>query len=120
MEWDVETTEEWTGWWQTLAAPIQDEVAAVVGLLRAVGPSLPFPHSSSIRGSRVTHLRELRIQAGGKPIRTLYAFDPRRVAVLLVGGDKTGDARWYRRAVPRAERLYLRHLERIRQDGLIP
>ena len=119
-EWQVEVTDEWRAWWTRLADPVQDEVAAVVQLLEAVGPNLPFPYSSSVRGSAVTHLRELRIQAGGRAIRSLYAFDPRRVAVLLIGGDKTGDDRWYKRHVPRAERLYALHLQRLRQEGLIP
>ena len=48
----------------------------------------------------------------------LYAFDPRRVALLLLGGDKTGDDRWYERFVPVAGRLYDDHLEMLRQEGL--
>jgi len=55
---------------------------------------LPFPYSSGVTTSRHSHMRELRTQVHGRPFRTLYAFDPRRVAILLIAGDKTGDNRW--------------------------
>jgi hypothetical protein len=64
-------------------------------------------------------MRELRIQSGGKPLCLFYAFDPRRAAILLIGGDKTGDNRFYRRLVPVADRLYDEHLEELRQEGSI-
>lgn len=81
--------------------------------------NLGFPHSSGINGSRHSHMRELRTQSDGRPIRTLYAFDPRRTAILLIGGDKTGNDRWYDVHVPIADRLYDEHLEQLRKDGLI-
>lgn len=62
-------------------------------------------------------MRELRIQHRGRPLRVLYAFDPRRAAILLIGGDKTGDDRWYEWMVPRAERLYEEHLAELRKEG---
>tara|TARA_R110001599_G_scaffold288165_6_gene490980 strand:+ start:2202 stop:2402 length:201 start_codon:yes stop_codon:yes gene_type:complete len=64
-------------------------------------------------------MRELRTQHGGVPFRTLYAFDPRRSAILLIGGDKTGDDRWYLDNIPIADRLYDDHLEELRKEGLI-
>ena len=86
MGWNVEYTDEFGEWWNGLNEGQQDDTAAVVGLLEARGPSLPFPHSSGIEGSRHDHMRELRIQSGGKPLRVFYAFDPRRSAILLIGG----------------------------------
>ncbi len=65
-------------------------------------------------------MRELRIQCGGKPLRIFYAFDPRRAAILLIGGDKTGEKRFYKRMIPVADRLYDKHLEELQQEGLIP
>ncbi|SMH28006.1 type II toxin-antitoxin system RelE/ParE family toxin [Mesorhizobium australicum] len=88
--WNVEYTDEFGEWWNGLNEGQQDDTTAVVGLLQARGPSLPFPHSSGIEGSRHDHMRELRIQSSGKPLRVFYAFDPRRSAILLIGGDKTG------------------------------
>mgnify|MGYP005846497935 CR=1 FL=1 len=56
--------------------------------------------------------------SGGRPIRIFYAFDPRRSAILLIGGDKTGDGRFYEKYVPLADRLYDEHLEELRKGGL--
>ncbi len=64
-------------------------------------------------------MRELRIQVHGRPFRTLYAFDPRRVAILLIAGDKTGNDRWYDVFVPKADDLYDEHLEILEEEGLI-
>jgi hypothetical protein len=61
-------------------------------------------------------MRELRVQVHGKPLRILYAFDPRRVGILLIGGDKTGNDRWYETYVPMADRLYDEHLETIAKE----
>jgi len=64
-------------------------------------------------------MRELRTQQGGKPLRTLYAIDPRRTAILLIGGDKTGDDRWYDIYIPIADQLYDQHIAQLRKEGLI-
>lgn len=58
-------------------------------------------------------MRELRVQHQGRPYRLLYAFDPRRVAMLLIGGDKTGNNRWYEEMVPKADRIFEQHLREI-------
>jgi hypothetical protein len=62
---------------------------------------------------------ELRVQNGGKPIRVFYAFDPRRAAILLIGGDKTGDGRFYERMIPIADRLHDQHLQELKKEGLL-
>jgi hypothetical protein len=64
-------------------------------------------------------MRELRVQSGGKPLRIFYAFDPRRTAILLIGGDKTGNKRFYKRMIPVADRLYDEHIEELRKEGVI-
>nr|WP_284733455.1 type II toxin-antitoxin system RelE/ParE family toxin [Pseudomonas aeruginosa] len=94
----------------------QESLAVTVRLLEERGPSLGHPHSSDINGSRHGHMRELRTQYGGRPFRTLYAFDPRRSAILPIGGDKTGDDRWYELNVPIADRLYDEHLHQLREE----
>ena len=63
-------------------------------------------------------MRELRIQHAGQPYRVLYAFDPRRVAILLIGGKKTGNDRWYEKFVPIADKLYDQHLNALKKEGL--
>ena len=59
------------------------------------------------------------MQHGGEPYRVLYAFDPRRMAILLVGGKKTGDDRWYDTFVPLADRLYDEHLALLKKEGFL-
>ena len=117
MAWEVEFTDEFGAWWQTLTEAQQDDSAYTVGLLAKLGPALDFPYSSKVKGSGHSHMRELRTQSGGRPLRTLYAFDPLRTAILLLGGDKTGDDRWYEKSVPVADRLYNEHLDELRKEG---
>jgi hypothetical protein len=88
MAWEVECTDEFGLWWAGLSESEQESVAASVRLLEERGPVLGFPHSSGISASKHGHMRELRTQHEGRPIRTLYAFDPRRCAILLLGGDR--------------------------------
>lgn len=118
MIWDVEYTDTFERWWHSLSEGEQESVSASVQLLEVRGPTLPFPHSSGIVGSKHGHMRELRIQHQGRPLRVLYAFDPRRVAILLLGRDKTGQARWYDEQVPVADALYDEHLDQLRKEGL--
>lgn len=119
MEWSVEHTNEFAAWWHGLDEAEQEDITATVLLLMEQGPKLPFPYSSGVEGSRHGHMRELRVQTGGHPIRVFYAFDPRRSAILLIGGDKTGDGRFYERMIPVADRLYDEHLDELKKEGLI-
>ena len=117
MNWEIEYTDEFGKWWETLTEGEQESLDASVLLLETFGPNLGFPHSSGVKGSKHNHLRELRTQHAGRPFRTLYAFDPLRTAILLVGGDKTGDERWYEIHVPIADRLYEEHLLLLSKEG---
>lgn len=119
MAWEIEYTDEFGNWWSSLYEDEQESVAAYVRLLELRGTALPYPYSSGIVGSKHSHMRELRVQHQGKPYRVLYAFDPRRVALLLIGGDKTGNDRWYEKQVPTADRLYDEHLQTLREEGLL-
>jgi len=119
MSWDVEFTDEFRAWWESLTVAEQNDVTASVQLLMEYGPTLGFPHSSGIAGSKHSHMRELRVQSGGRPLRIFYAFDPRRMAILLIGADKTGDDRFYDVYIPIADRLYDDYLDEIRREGLI-
>ena len=106
---EVIGTEEFDAWYQDLDEKDTEAVTRVVGLLEALGIALSSPYSSGIEGARFP-LRELRIQSGGHPLRVFYAFDPTRSAVLLIGGDKKGDDRFYQRMIPIAERIWLDYL----------
>jgi hypothetical protein len=120
MPWNVEHTDEFANWYRGLSEAQQDSVTAGGLLLMEQGPNLPFPYSSGINGSRHANMRELRVQSGGRPLRIFYAFDPRRSAILIIGGDKTGDNRFYERMIPIADALYDVYLGEIRKEGLIP
>lgn len=96
MNWEIEYTDEFECWWDGLGEDEQASVESSVRLLGQFGPS----------------------QHAGRPYRVLYAFDPRRCALLLIGGEKTGQNRWYDEHVPLAERLYREHLETLRTEGL--
>lgn len=119
MPFEVEYTDESGEWWDKLSVAEQEDVDAVVLLLDMRGPQLGFPYTSAIATSRHSHMGELRIQHGGRPYRILYAFDPRRNAILLIGGKKTGNDRWYEEFVPLADDLYVAHLRALRKEGLI-
>jgi hypothetical protein len=116
VPWDVEFTTEFGRWWDGLSPAEQKSVDFTVTLLQELGPTLRMPHSSGIETSRHAHMRELRIQHEGRPYRILYAFDPRRTAILLIGGDKTGNARWYAEFVPLADAIYDRHLRELENE----
>ena len=117
--WEVEVTDEFEEWWHSLDEAEQESVAASVRLLERLGPGLSRPHADALKTSRHSNMKELRTQHGGRPIRTLFAFDPRRTAILLIGGDKTGDKRFYERMIPLADRLLDEHLEELRREGLL-
>lgn len=119
MTFEVEYTDEFAQWWEALDSGTQTAIDAIVKLLEEKGTNLPFPYSSGIEGSRYRHLRELRVQHKREPYRILYAFDPRRVAVLLLGGSKAGNNRWYEENVPKAEQLYDELLKELKDEGLI-
>ena len=102
---EVIATDEFKAWYRGLDDDTAEDVNFVVTLLEERGVVLPFPYSSVIQGSKYA-LRELRVQSAGRPIRIFYAFDPSRQAVLLIGGDKTGDDRFYETFVPLAEKIW--------------
>lgn len=117
MEWSVEVTDEFEEWWDGLSESEQVDVNAKVILLQRFGPALRRPRSGAIATSRHPNMKELVIQHRGRPYRVLYAFDPRRSAILLIGGDKTGKDRWYEIFVPIADKLYDEHLATLKREG---
>ena len=113
MPWEVEFSDEFEIWWETLSEDEQDKIDVAVHKLEDGGPTLGLPDTSGIVQSRHPRMRELRVQIQGNPFRILYAFDPRRTAMLLIGGDKTGRPDWYEEFVPRADKIYAQHLKEI-------
>lgn len=117
MPWNLEGTSEFEEWYGSLDADEQVALDGSIALLEEHGPALGRPHADTVRDSCFPNMKELRTQAGGHPLRTFFAFDPRRSAILLIGGDKTGDTRFYRRMVPIADRLYATYLEELKAEG---
>lgn len=100
---------EFSEWFLGLDDKDTEAVSRVIDLLVERGVSLGRPYSGTIKNSRHA-LRELVIQSQGDPIRVFYAFDPKRNAVLLLGGHKAGQDRFYEESIPKAEKLFDEYL----------
>jgi len=115
MQWATERTREFEEWWRTLSGSEKRRVAFSIRELGQAGPSLGRPLVDTVKGSRFLNMKELRPT---RTIRVLFAFDPRRMAVLLIGGDKAGTSkRFYRQMVTRADKIYAAHLRRIEKGA---
>jgi len=113
VAWEVEYTDEFETWWESLSEDEQVEISAKVELLEEHGPTLPRPHADVVTTSRHPNMKELRAKAHERYLRVLYAFDPRRRALPLIGGDKTNDPKWYAKFVPIADELFDQHLREL-------
>lgn len=112
VAYEVIVLDEFIAWWDTLTEKQQDELTGRIELLERHGPNLGRPVVDTITGSSLANLKELRARSEGAELRVLFIFDPLRRAVLLLGGDKTGQwSAWYQRAIPEAERRYQEYLE---------
>lgn len=117
--WEVEFTAEFGQWWADLDVAQQAAIAGRVELLAERGPDLGRPAVDRIVGSRHHNMKELRASVDGA-LRVLFMFDPRRHAILLIGGDKSGRwQQWYEWAIPVADDLYDVYLDELREEGLI-
>lgn len=116
VSWEIEYTDEFDDWWNELSESDQERVRAAVEILESAGPALGRPLVDTLEGSQLSNMKELRPLGGH--LRVLFAFDPRRAAILLLGGDKSGRwSAWYAEAIPAAERLYAEHLAHLREEG---
>jgi len=117
---EVEVTNEFSSWFTGLVDADAEAVAARVEVLAEQGPNLKRPVVGEITYSRFApRMKELRCGTAGA-IRVLFAFDPRRTAILLLGGAKAGRwAAWYAEAIPEADRLYEVYLGELKKEGLL-
>jgi len=114
LAWTVKVTEEYASWYIALIKEdlgSATQVAQAVAALREEGPTLGRPLVDRLKGANIHHLKELRPGSQGRSeLRIIFAFDPTRSALLLLGGDKAGNwQRWYRDNIPIAERLYIEY-----------
>jgi hypothetical protein len=113
MVWEVKVSDEFIEWYDSLNEHEGVSVDFAVDMLVEYGPALGRPYVDTLNGSAYPNMKELRVQHQGRPYRILFAFDPRRNAYLILGGDKTGDKDWYLDAIRRADAIYAQHLEEI-------
>lgn len=114
--WSIMTTVEFDEWFADLDADGKVEVIANVELLKLLGPKLGRPHADTLNGSKHANMKELRANTADKVLRVAFAFDPCRIGILLVAGDKSGVSRrrFYRQLIARADRLYDAHLVKLK------
>jgi len=115
MPWTVILTPEFADWFLAEPEATRDRINVSLRLIRDFGPALGRPHVDTLKNSTVANLKELRVSVGGLPYRVFFAFDTVRRAVVLCGGDKTGDKRFYRRMIPVAEAALERHAARLKK-----
>jgi hypothetical protein len=116
LVWKVIETPEFGEWYGSLDDDAKEDILAKVEVLKAIGPGLGRPQVDTVKGSRHPNLKELRVQSNGRPFRILFAFDPKRQAVLLVGGNKEGDKRFYDRLIPQADDLFDEYLASLKKE----
>lgn len=112
--WVVIARPKFLHWLDSQDKLIQKRVAVSLQMLEDMGPSLGRPYADTVYGSRFKNMKELRIQCQGRPVRAFFAFDPKRQAVVLCAGDKTGDKRFYEKLIPMADaefQLYMQEEE---------
>jgi hypothetical protein len=107
--------EDYFAWFKELDEGLRDEIGANIEVLRELGPNLGRPRVDTLKDSAYTNMKELRIQYQGEPWRIIFAFDPERSAILLLGGNKAGDKRWYKTNIPIADERYGRYLQSLEQ-----
>jgi hypothetical protein len=111
--WQILQTREFEEWLSTLNEPVKEDIFANVTVLSFHGPSLGRPRVDTIKNSNHKNMKELRVQSLGNPYRIFFAFDPERKVILLIGGNKKGDNRFYEKYIPIADKLFEKYLEDI-------
>jgi len=113
--WTIERTDEIEAWITGLDVEAKAAIFKSLFVLREIGPSLGRPHVDSVKGSAYSNMKELRVQNKGQVFRIFFAFDPKRDAILLIGGDKRGNKKFYETMIPKADELYSLHLAKLRK-----
>jgi hypothetical protein len=113
----VEIADEFNPEFDALGQDVRSEVLALARVLQEFGPQLGRPRVDTLNGSRHANMKELRFSAADGEWRVAFPFDPRRRAILLVGGDKSGgsEKRFYRELIRKADERFDAHLARIRK-----
>jgi len=118
VRWVVEIGEEFEPEFYALHEEVREAILALARLLQQFGPQLGRPHVDTLNGSRHKNMKELRFAAADGEWRVAFAFDPKRTAILLVAGDKTGGSqkRFYRQIITKADERFDAHLVRLKKE----
>lgn len=110
--WNIKTTDTFDKWFDALGDTDRTNTLALMIVLRERGPMLPRPYVDSVKGSKHSNMKELRVQSKGNPIRVFFAFDPDQTGILLCGGNKTGnEKKFYKVMLPVADKEFTAYLQ---------
>lgn len=116
MTWTVIFTQEFYRWYQVQPLGMRKKLSAALVNLSLWGPRLGRPLVDTVNNSRYPNMKELRMDWEGKPWRFFFAFDPLRRAVVLCGGNKTGDKHFYFDLIKKADEQFSRHLAELENN----
>ncbi len=116
MAWKLLYLAEYTNWLDDQEEGLQDEALAHLEVLKQFGPTLGRPLVDTLYDSKMKNLKELRFGYKGAPIRILFAFDPRQQGVVILGGGKSDNKRWYQINIPIAEKLFAAHVAKQKKE----
>lgn len=116
MNWDVRLHDAFEAEFLAFERGVQTELLAVAKLLAEYGPQLGRPYVDTLKGSKHTNMKEMRFSAADGEWRAAFAFDPERMAILLVAGDKSGvsQKRFYKQLIAKADSRFSDHLENLK------
>ncbi|MDO6407059.1 type II toxin-antitoxin system RelE/ParE family toxin [Pantoea phytobeneficialis] len=114
--WKVELSDLFYDWLLQQDEALREDMIAALTMLELEGPHLGRPYVDTLHGSKLSNLKELRVQSDGRPVRGFFVFDPERKAIVLCAGNKKGrdEKRFYKEMIKTAESEYVRHLEKLK------
>ena len=113
--WKVYRTDEFKEWFDNLDFEAKEPILKDIIILSNYGPSLSRPYVDTLKGSKLTNLKELRTKFKNNYFRIIFAFDPERDIILLVGGNKSNDKNFYSKIISKAEKIFLKHIDDIQR-----
>lgn len=118
MSWTILFHDAFEGEFEEFPLEAKEELLAKTRLLREFGPTLGRPHADTLKGSSHANMKELRFKAADGVWRIAFAFDPKRRAIILVGGDKAGvkETRFYKSLIARADERLSNHLKKMQEE----
>ncbi|MFZ4833331.1 type II toxin-antitoxin system RelE/ParE family toxin [Rouxiella sp. Mn2063] len=119
--WDLITTDTFDTWLDAQDESVKEDIIAMLGILKEIGPNLGRPYVDNIRASNYPNMKELRVQSSGLPFRGFFAFDPLRQGIILCAGNKKGlnEEQFYTDMIAIADAEYAKHLKKLSQPEIV-